>query len=395
MLLSLALIFSLGFAFSVVAEKVKLPRLVGFILAGIVLGPYGMNLLDASLLSISAEIRQMALVVILIRAGLSLNLADLKKVGRPALLMCFVPALFELTGTLLFAPLLFPISLLDAAVMGTVLAAVSPAVIVPKMLHLMDEGYGTEKGIPQLIMAGASVDDVFVIVLFTAFTGLAQTGTFSYLSLLQIPLSIVLGVGLGYVSGLALAWIDGKIDIPDMMRVLLYISVAFLLVSGEERMTGLFSYSGLLAVMATGLAFQSKQRSQSISLSRSFNQIWKGAEILLFVLVGATVPVAYAFEAGVSAVLLLVGILLFRLVGVYVSLLGTSFTPKEKAFCLIAYLPKATVQAAIGGVPLALGLPHGELILTVAVVSILVTAPLGAGLIEWSYKSFLTKETNV
>lgn len=392
MLLSFALIFIVGLAFSFVVKKLKLPSLLGFILAGILLGPFGFKLLDQSVLSISGELRQIALIVILIRAGLSLDIEDLKKIGRPALLMSFVPASFELIGVLLLAPAIFKMSVLDAAVLGTVLAAVSPAVIVPKMLHLMDTGYGTEKGIPQLIMAGASIDDVFVIVLFTAFVGLENTGTFSPVSLLQIPISIILGIIIGYLVGLGLAWFYEKASMHNVMNVILYLSVAFVLVAGEELLTGIIPFSGLLAVMAAGVAFQSKQPSRGKQLSGSFNQIWKGAEILLFVLVGATVNITYAFGAGFSAVGLIAVILVFRLVGVYVSLIGTNLNSKEKIFCMISALPKATVQAAIGGVPLAMGLPFGELILTIAVVSILITAPIGAGLIDLTHGKLLSKD---
>ena len=392
MLLSFALIFIVGLAFSFVAKKLKLPSLLGFILAGILLGPFGFRILDQSILSISGELRQIALIVILIRAGLSLNMEDLKKVGRPALLMSFVPASFELIGVLLLAPTIFKMSVLDAAVLGTVLAAVSPAVIVPKMLHLMDTGYGTEKGIPQLIMAGASIDDVFVIVLFTAFVGLENTGTFSPISLLQIPISIILGIVIGYVVGLGLAWFYEKANMHNVMNVILYLSVAFVLVAGEELLTGIIPFSGLLAVMAAGVAFQSEQPTRGVQLSGSFNQIWKGAEILLFVLVGATVNITYAFGAGFSALGLIAVILVFRLAGVYVSLIGTNLNSKEKIFCMISALPKATVQAAIGGVPLAMGLPFGELILTIAVVSILITAPIGAGLIDLTHEKLLSKD---
>lgn len=395
MLGSIAVVFIVGLGFSYLAEKARLPSIFGMIVAGILVGPFGLNMLNDTLLSVSPDLRQMALVIILVRAGLSLNIGDLKKVGRPALLMCFVPAVFEIVGVLFLAPNLFDLSLLDAAIMGTVLAAVSPAVIVPKMLKLMDEGYGTEKGIPQLIMAGASVDDVFVIVLFTAFTGLAQTGTFSAISLIQIPLSIVLGIAVGYVSGSCLSWFFEKTGISHILAVLMFISLAFGLISIEDLLQSTIPFSGLLAIMATGVAFQKSQPTRTKQLSHSFLQLWQGAEILLFVLVGATVNIHYAFDAGISAVLLIAGILCFRLLGVYVSLIGTSFTSKEKLFCLFAYIPKATVQAAIGGIPLALGLSNGDLILTVAVVAILVTAPLGAGLIDTTYKKLLTERESV
>jgi len=392
MLTSLALILLFGFFGSAVAQKLHLPGLLGMLLVGILLGPSQLNLLSPSMLSISADLRQLALIIILTRAGLSLDLADLKRVGRPALLMCFVPACFEIFGMVLLAPRLLGISTLDAAIMGAVVAAVSPAVIVPRMIRLMDEGWGAEKSIPQLILAGASVDDVFVIVLFTAFTGMAQGGSFSPVALLSVPVSIVLGLaaGLGLGTGLA-RWLDRPaLRLP--VQVLLLLSLAFLLVEGENRLEGLIPFSGLLAVMGTGIGLQRRSKACAKALSGAFSTLWVGAEVILFVLVGAEVDVRYAAAAGAMAVITVLGALCFRAVGVCVCLLGSGFSPREKLFCILSYLPKATVQAAIGGVPLAMGLGCGEIVLTVAVIAILVTAPLGALGIELSYRTLLSRE---
>ena len=393
MLLSLALIFICGMALGAIFQKLKLPSLLGMILTGILLGPFVLNLLDPSLLSISADLRQIALIIILTRAGLNLNLRDLKKIGRPAILMCFIPACFEIIGMMLLAPKLLGISLLEAAIMGTVVAAVSPAVIVPRMLHLMDEGYGTDKGIPQMIMAGASVDDVFVIVLFTAFTRLAQGGSITPLSLLTIPTSITFGLIAGIIVGTLLILLFKMKHICDSSKVVIILSVAFLLVTLEKNMTGIIGFSGLLGVMATGATLQQKKPELAKRLSGKFSKLWVGAEVLLFVLVGTTVNIGFALKAGAMAVVLIFCVLIFRMMGVFVSLMKTPLNKKERIFSAFAYMPKATVQAAIGGLPLAMGIVGGEIILTVAVLAILITAPLGSVLIDSSYKKLLSKST--
>ena len=393
MLLSLALIFICGMALGAIFQKLKLPSLLGMILTGILLGPFVLNLLDPSLLSISADLRQIALIIILTRAGLNLNLRDLKKIGRPAILMCFIPACFEIIGMMLLAPKLLGISLLEAAIMGTVVAAVSPAVIVPRMLHLMDEGYGTEKGIPQMIMAGASVDDVFVIVLFTAFTRLAQGGSITPLSLLTIPTSITFGLIAGIIVGTLLILLFKMKHIRDSSKVVIILSVAFLLVTLEKNMTGIIGFSGLLGVMATGATLQQKKPELAKRLSGKFSKLWVGAEVLLFVLVGTTVNIGFALKAGAMAVVLIFCVLIFRMMSVFVSLMKTPLNKKERIFSAFAYMPKATVQAAIGGLPLAMGIVGGEIILTVAVLAILITAPLGSVLIDSSYKKLLSKST--
>lgn len=392
MLTSLAYIFLLGLSLGYIFNKLRLPALLGMLFTGIILGPYALNLLDPSILSISADLRQLALVIILTRAGLALDLDDLKKVGRPALLMCFVPACFEIAGMVLLAPSLLGISILEAALMGTVIAAVSPAVIVPKMLFLMENKIGTKKSIPQLIMAGASVDDVFVIVLFTAFTGLLSGGEVSSASFLQIPIAIVTGLAAGILLGLVLSIYFKRFHMRDSVKVLILLSISFLLVAMEKLLKGTLPVSGLLAVMGMSATLLKNYGLLAKRLSAKFNKLWVGAEILLFVLVGATVDIKYAVAAGFAAVLLIFGVMIFRLAGVYVSLLKTPLTKKERVFCMIAYMPKATVQAAIGSIPLALGLSCGKIVLTVAVLAILITAPLGAFGVDISYKKLLEQD---
>lgn len=390
MLLSLALLFLCGMLLGALAQRLHLPPLLGMLITGIVLGPYVLNLLDGTLLSISADLRQIALIIILTRAGLGLDLDGLRRVGRPAVLMCFVPASFEILGMVLLAPPLLGLSTLEAGILGTVIAAVSPAVVVPKMLKLTEEGWGTDAGIPQLIMAGASVDDVYVIVLFTSLTGLAAGGTFSPVDLVKIPTSIVFGAAGGAVCGLALAAFFRRVHLRDSMKVLILLSVSFLLVTLEHALTGVVGFSGLLAVMAAGIALQRARPEAAKRLSVKFSKLWVAAEVLLFVLVGAAVDVRYALASGAAAVALIFGALLFRMAGVFVCLLGTAFTRRERLFCMLAYLPKATVQAAIGSIPLSMGLACGDTVLTVAVLAILITAPLGAFLVDATYRRLLT-----
>lgn len=394
MLTSFAFIFLLGMLLSSILKKLRLPGLLGMLITGIVLGPYVLNLLDPSILSISADLRQIALIIILTRAGLSLDINDLMKVGRPAILMCFVPACLEIAGMILLAPRLLGISVLDAAIMGTVVAAVSPAVIVPKMLMLMEQGYGRENSIPQLIMAGASVDDVFVIVLFTSFTGLAQGEGITAASFAQVPVSILTGMIAGVVTGLLFAVLFAKLHMRDSGKVVVLLSISFLMVALENSIKGVIPFSGLLAVMSMGIALQKKRPVVAERLSVKYSKLWVAAEILLFVLVGATVDVSYALAAGASAIILIFGVLLFRMAGVFLCMLKTRLSGKERLFCMIAYMPKATVQAAIGGVPLALGLGCGKIVLTVAVLAILITAPLGAFGVDMTYRKLLPRIPN-
>lgn len=391
MLFSLAVIFLVGSLLGKIFEVFGLPRLIGMLLTGIVLGPYVGNVIAGSLLSISADLRQIALIIILTRAGLSLNLNDLKQVGRPALLLCFVPATLEILGTILLAPRLLGFNILQAAVLGTIIAAVSPAVVVPKMLGLMQKGYGVKKSIPQMVLAGASVDDVYVIVLFTAFTSLAMGGSVRPIAILTVPIAIGTGILVGALCGLLLTKLFSRLHMRDTTKVGILLSVAFLLVSLEQVLEGIVGFSGLLAVMALGVVLQQRMPKVSNRLSRKFSKMWVGAEVLLFVLVGATVNISYATKAGLAAILLIGGALIFRVAGVFISLWKTELTRDERVFTAIAYMPKATVQAAIGGIPLAMGIPGGEIMLTVAVIAILVTAPVGATLIDSTHKRLLTK----
>ncbi len=389
MLFSFALIFVFGMLAGWLCSKAKLPPLMGMLIVGITIGPSCLNLLDASLLAISAELRRIALIIILLRAGLNLRLEDLKKVGRPAILMCFVPACFEIAGMVLIAPLLFGLSVLDSLILGTVIAAVSPAVIVPHMLKIMEEGYGVRKGIPQMILAGASADDVFVIVLFTSVTGIAAGGHFEIASLMRIPVSILLGIAAGAGLGYLMHQYLSRIHLSIEKAMILFLSVCFLLVTAEDRLNGTIGFSGLIAVMAMGMMYAGKSGSEAADLSKGLSKLWTAAEIILFVLVGAAVDISYAFQAGITAVVLIFAVLIFRMIGVSVCVIGTELNRKERLFCMIAYTPKATVQAAIGAIPLSMGLSCGNTVLTVAVIAILITAPLGAFLIDLTYKRFL------
>ena len=391
MLFSIALIFIIGFLCSQLFQLLRLPSLIGMMLTGILLGPFVLNLIDPSILAISPDLRQMALIVILIRAGLTLNLEDLKKVGRPALLMCFVPATFELITITLLAPLLFSISYIEAAIMGAVLAAVSPAVVVPRMITLMEEKKGTNKSIPQLILAGASVDDIYVIVLFTSFMGIEQGANFNALTLVSVPTSIIVGVVIGILTGLILVQLFKNLHMRDTVKVLLILSVSFLLVTLETAVESVLPMSGLLAVMALGATLLKKYAVLATRITGKFSKIWVGAEMLLFVLVGAEVNIQYITEVGLSAVWMILIALAFRMVGVFLSLMKTPLTPKERLFCAIAYTPKATVQAAIGSLPLAAGVGAGGIILAVAVLSILISAPMGAIGIDVTKNRLLTR----
>lgn len=398
MLTSLAFIFLIGLSMAAVCQKLKLPRIIGMLLTGIVLGPYVLDVLDPAILNISAELRQMALIIILIKAGLSLDLSDLKKVGRPAVLMAFLPASFEILGYFLLAPVLLGVTRIEAAVMGAVLGAVSPAVVVPRMVKLMDEKYGTEKSIPQMILAGASCDDIFVIVLFSTFSGMAQGGSANVMDFVNIPVSIVLGVILGAVFGFMLAWFfetayAHKNLVRNSMKVIVILGVSFLLMAIETWVKPCVSVSGLLAVVSMACVLKLRsEKTVTKRLSEKFGKLWLAAEVILFVLVGAAVDIRYTLEAGIMAVLMIFLALVFRAAGVALCLVKTPLSFKERMFCVVAYLPKATVQAAIGSVPLAMGLPCGKIVLSVAVLAILITAPLGALGMDVSYKKWLHKE---
>lgn len=398
MLTSLAFIFLIGLSMASICQKLKLPRIIGMLITGIVLGPYVLNLLDTSILSISSELRQMALIIILLKAGLSLNLSDLKKVGRPAIMMSCVPASFEILAFFLFAPYLLEVSRIEAAVMGAVLGAVSPAVVVPRMVQLMDSGYGTQKSIPQLVMAGASCDDIFVIVLFTTFVSMAQGGQVHIMDFVNIPISIILGIALGAFVGFLLSMFfetayAHKHCVRNSMKVIIVLGISFMLMAIETWAKSFVSVSGLLAVVSMACVLKLKSIAfVSKRLSEKFGKLWIAAEVMLFVLVGAAVDIRYTMEAGLTAIAMIFLALVFRGIGVSICLIKTKLSWKERLFCVIAYLPKATVQAAIGSVPLAMGLPCGQIVLSVAVLSILITAPLGAIGMDLTYKKLLTRE---
>ena len=387
MLTSLALVFLIGLMLGSIFNKLKLPSLLGMIITGMILSPYALNLLDPSILGISADLRQLALIITLTQAGLSLDINDLKKVGRPAILMCF-----EIVGVVLIAPKVLGISVLEAAIMGSVLGAVSPAVVVPRMLKIMEEGYGKERSIPQLILAGASVDDVFVIVLFTAFISLATGGDFTASSLLQIPISILLGIIVGVLLGITLTIFFKKFHMRDSVKIIIILSLSGLLIELQNILNGIIPISGLLAIMSMGVTIYKKYNILADRLSAKYSKLWVAAEILLFVLVGATVDLNYAVQAGLYSIIIVLGALLFRMLGVYVCLLKTKLSNKERLFCMLAYTPKATVQAAIGAIPLSMGLACGQQVLTVAVLSILITAPFGAVCIDYLYPKLLNHE---
>lgn len=398
MLTSLALIFLVGLSLAAIFKAIKLPRIIGMLITGIVLGPYVLDWFDSSILGISSQLRQMALVIILIKAGLSLNLKDLKKVGRPAILMSFIPALFEIASCVVFAPIFLGVTYVEAAIMGAVLGAVSPAVVVPRMVQLMEEKYGTDKGVPQMILAGASLDDVFVIVLFTAFVGMAQGNGVQVMAFLNIPISIVTGILVGAAVGFLLAWFfetaySHNHAVRNSIKVIIILGFSFVLLAVETWLEEFFSVSGLLAIMSMALVLAMRSAKEVVTrLQAKFGKLWLAAEVILFVLVGAAVDIRYTFNAGAWALLLIAVNLVFRSFGVWLCMLGTKLNQKERLYCVIAYLPKATVQAAIGAIPLSLGLACGNIVLSVAVLSIVVTAPLGAIGMDLTYKKLLSQE---
>jgi len=391
MLTSLALIFLCGLLLGSLFQKLKLPNLIGMLITGIVLGPYVLNVLDDSILFISADLRQLALIIILTRAGLSMDLKDLKKIGRPALLMSLVPACFEMLGTILIAPKMFNIPVLDAAILASVVASASPAVITPRMLKLMETGYGTDKNIPQLILAGDTADDITNIVVFTSLIGLAGGNKISVIKFAVIPLSAVLGVAIGVLTGFLLTVLFKKIHMCDSVKIILLLSTAFLFITLDEFLNNFFPFSGLLPIMSAGVIILNNIPVTAERISTKFSKLWVGAEILLFVLVGANMDISYAVSAIVKTIVLLVAVLIMRAFGILLCLIKTDLNFKERIFCTFTGIPKATVQAAIGAIPLSMGLPNGDIILAVAVLSVLFTAPLGAIIIDNTYKKLLTK----
>lgn len=398
MLTSLALIFLVGLALAAICQKLRLPRIIGMLITGVLLGPYVLNLFDESILGISPDLRQMALVIILIKAGLSLNIQDLKKVGRPAVLMSFLPALFEILAFVVLAPFVLGVNLIEAAIMGAVLGAVSPAVVVPRMVQLMDEKYGTEKSIPQMILAAASLDDVFVIVLFSTFISMAQGSGAQIMDFISIPISILLGILLGVIAGFVLAWFfetnySHQHLVRNSMKVIIVLGVSLLLIAVEEVLEGIVAVSGLLAVMSMAMVLAMRSVPEVTGrLQEKYGKLWLAAEVILFVLVGAAVDIRYTLNAGIAAIGMIFLALIFRSIGVRLCLIGTPLNRKEKLFCVIAYLPKATVQAAIGSIPLSLGLSCGNMVLSIAVLSIVLTAPLGALGMDLTYKKLLNEE---
>ncbi len=398
MLISIALIFIMGLGMAYICKKMNIPRIIGMLVTGVVLGPNVLNLLDTSILDISADLRKMALVIILIKAGLSLNLEDLKKVGRPALMLSFVPATFEIMAYTIFAPLFFDISRVEAVVLGAVLSAVSPAVVVPRMVQLIEEKYGTEKGIPQMILAGASLDDVFVIVIFSTFLGMAQGESLKITSLWNIPISIILGLLLGAIVGYIISmffesFYKSNNHIRNSEKVIIILSISFVLVAVENWLEGIVPISGLLAVMSMALTIAMfSVKGVVIRLQAKFGKLWIAAEVVLFVLVGAAVDIRYTMSFGINAIIIIFIALFVRSIGVFICMIKTPLTIKERLYCIFAYLPKATVQAAIGSVPLTLGLPCGKLVLSIAVLAIIITAPLGSFCMDHNYKKLLKQE---
>lgn len=392
MLLSLFIIIIAGLAFGWIFKKLHLPAILGMLLTGIIFGPNVLNLFDKNILSISADIREIALIIILAKAGLSIDISDLKKIGRPAVMMCFMPATFELLAFVIFAPKLMGLTVLESAILGTVMGAVSPATVVPFMTKMMDGGWGSKKGIPQMIIAGSSAGSVYVIVIFTALIALAGGEKVSAESFLQIPISMILGIMLGVALGLVLAWLFKQVHIRDTVKVLIILAISFALAYQEKVLTGIFSISGLLAVMSMCIMINDKRRIVAKRLNGKFEKLWVGAEILLFVLVGTSVDVKHVLSAGIVMVVMLTIGLVFRSIGTLISVFGIGLSQKEKLFCVIAEIPKATVQAAIGGVALSKGLACGNTVLSLSVISILITAPLGSFLIEKSYQKLCSRE---
>lgn len=392
MLLSLGFIIVVGYLLGRLLSAMNLPSLIGYIIAGLIMGPSFFNLIDQSTLDIASDLRRIALMIILLRAGLNIDFQDLKKVGRPAILMSFLPATLEIIGTIILAPIFFGMSYLSAAILGAIVAATSPAVVVARMLDLMGMGYGKKKGVPQMILAGSSMDDIFVIIIFTALTALAQTGEFHWLSMLSMPTSIILGIAGGLLVGWLLSLAIEKYQLSGGYPVILSFGMAMLFDGIEKAMTGPIGFSALLAVMAMGFMMFRVNPVQAKSVQVGFNHLWQVFEIILFVLVGASMSIESVKDSGLIAVVLIVLLLVFRGLGVLLSVLGTQLNKEEKAFAIFAYIPKATVQAAIGAVPLAMGLPNGQIILTISVVAILVTAPLGAVLIDQTHNRLLRND---
>ena len=390
MLLSIAIIILLSIVLSSVFKKFNLPGILGMLIAGIILGPHLLNLIDGEILNISAELREIALIVILIRAGLSLDLEDLKKVGRPAILLSFLPATIEIIAITVFAPMFFDITYVSAMTMGAIVAAVSPAVVVPRMIKLMEQGYGKHKKVPQMILAAASIDDVYAIIIFYALIQYQQGGSIGVMTFLNVPISIVLGLIIGAVTGLLLTYFFRKVHMRDTLKVLVIFSFGFILLALEDIVNSYVAISGLLAVMALAMSINKNYIALAKRLVKKFEKIWVIAEIMLFVLVGALVDITVLLNVGLYAIILIIIALVFRIGAVFIATSKTNLTMNERLFAAFSYTPKATVQAAIGAIPLSLDLPHGEFILMVSVLAIIITAPFGAILMDTTYHKLLT-----
>lgn len=396
MFLSLFIILFFGFLGGLFFEKIKMPKLVWYLILGILIGPSFLNVVDDSLLNISSYLRQIALVIILTRSGLSLDLKTLKEIGRPAILMCFLPATFEIIGITIFGPILLKISYFEALLLGSVLAAVSPAVVVPRMIYLKENNYGTKHHVPELIMAGSSCDDIYVIILFYAFKNFVLMNNFEVMSLLQIPVSILLGIGVGIMLGFLIRILFKKIALANQIKIIVLLSISFGLIALEQIIKSYISFSSLLAIIVIGIVINKTNAKEAEEIQKGYNSLWSGFEILLFTLVGCATDAKLAFSKEGAIVLgLIVIALIFRSLGVIICVILTKYTWKEKIFLIISYLPKATVQASIGGIALTEGLACGSIVLTAAVISILFTAPIGAILMDNLYKKLLINDEEI
>jgi NhaP-type Na+/H+ or K+/H+ antiporter len=382
-----------GLSVSYIFKLLKIPSILGYMITGIILGPYVLNLIAPEILNISADLRTIALVVILLRAGLSLNIKDLKQIGITGVLMAFIPASFEIVGVVIFAPILLGLSLIDSLILGTILGAVSPAIIVPKMLKLMESKEGTKKSIPQLILAGASMDDIYCLVLFASAISLAQNHTLNFATFVHLPESIIFGIGLGIGLGFIFNYLFRKIHMRDTLKVIIVLTTAILLTVFEDYIKKYVGFSSLLAVIALGITLLTLYPKLASRMVRKYEKIWLVAEILLFVLVGAAVNILTIKEVGLNAIILILIILLFRTLGVIFATLPSKLKFKEKVFVVFAYLPKATVQASIGAIPLEMGFASGGVMLSVSVLAILITATLGSFLIDITHKTLLEKDS--
>lgn len=392
--LSLSLILLIGVVVDLVFEKINIPSLIGLLLLGLGLNQLG--LIDESILEISSDLRKIALIIILLKAGLSLDFNILKRVGRPAILMCFVPATFEIIGFAIFGPMILNLSFVESLLIGSVLGAVSPAIVIQRMTNLIDRGIGVKKGIPQMLIAGSSADDIYCIVIFTALAGMLANNDFNALSFIKIPSSIILGIGVGIALGFIFSFLFSKMHVRDSVKLTLLIGVSFLLVFIEDLLNNsVISISSYLAVIAMGLVIFSKKQVVANRLTSKCNKIWIVAEIFLFVLVGASMKIDALANAGLSIAATIIIALLFRMLGTLFCLIKTNLNLKERLFVMLSEIPKATVQAAIGGSLIGMvgiNQDYANLVLTVSVLAIIISAPVGALAMDLSYKRLLTND---